>query len=184
MQHVRRQQSDSAVMVFVVVPGEEALAKGTCILDGSESVGEPARVPRPIRIHRGCTCLLPALLPLVQPRTPSQRNRSADAGHAALRHGITGHRAATKRPRPSLSSYPGTLRPNPTKAPAPAHCGLDQPAYINRDRRFSTLNSDATCLTIVDTLRRDSETPDRRSRSFSLHSPLQGLKSDSILIVH
>src|SRR5665213_472351 len=40
MQHVRRQQSDSAVMVFVVVPGEEALAKGTCILDGSESVGE------------------------------------------------------------------------------------------------------------------------------------------------
>ena len=27
-------------MVFVVVPGEEALAKGTCILDGSESVGE------------------------------------------------------------------------------------------------------------------------------------------------
>src|ERR1019366_9621337 len=129
---------------------------------GCQSIfGEPvqdpqisARVPRPIRLHRGCTCLLSALLPLVQPRPPSQRNRAADAGYAALRHGITGHRAATKRARPSLSSYPGTLRPNPTKAPAPAQCGLDQPAYPDTgDRGNSTLNSDATCLTIVDTLR-------------------------------
>jgi hypothetical protein len=40
MQHIRRQQRDSAVMVVVVVPGEEALTKGTCILDGAESVGE------------------------------------------------------------------------------------------------------------------------------------------------
>src|ERR1019366_2801334 len=70
---------------------------------GCQSIfGEPvqdpqisARVPRPIRLHRGCTCLLSALLPLVQPRPPSQRNRAADAGYAALRHGITGHRAAT-----------------------------------------------------------------------------------------
>ena len=40
MEHIRRQQRDSAVMVVVVVPGEEALTKGTCILDGAESVGE------------------------------------------------------------------------------------------------------------------------------------------------
>ena len=40
MEHVRRQQSDSAVMVFVVVPREEALTKNARILDGSESIWE------------------------------------------------------------------------------------------------------------------------------------------------
>jgi hypothetical protein len=40
MEHIRCQQRYSAVMVFVVVPGEKALAKGTRIFDGSESVGE------------------------------------------------------------------------------------------------------------------------------------------------
>src|ERR1019366_10920 len=38
MEHIRRQQGDSAVMMVVVVPGEEALAKGTCVLDGAESI--------------------------------------------------------------------------------------------------------------------------------------------------
>ena len=88
-----------------------------------------------------------------------QRNRAADAGYAALRHGITDHRAATKCARPSLCSYPGTLRPHPPKAPAPAHRGLDQPAYPDTgDRGNSTLNSDATCLKLVDTLRTRSST--------------------------
>ena len=34
-----------------------------------------------------CTCLLPDVLSLVQPRTSSQRDRTADTGNAALRHG-------------------------------------------------------------------------------------------------
>ena len=40
MEHIRRQQRDSAVMVVVVVPGEEALAEGACVLDGAESIRE------------------------------------------------------------------------------------------------------------------------------------------------
>ena len=40
MEHIRCQQGDSAVMVFMVIPGEESLAKGACVLDGAESVGE------------------------------------------------------------------------------------------------------------------------------------------------
>src|ERR1035438_10209984 len=40
MEHIRCQQRDSTVMVLVVVPGKEALTKGTCVLDGAESVGE------------------------------------------------------------------------------------------------------------------------------------------------
>ena len=40
MEHIRCQQRDSAVMVFVVVPGKKALAKGTRIFDRPESVGE------------------------------------------------------------------------------------------------------------------------------------------------
>ena len=63
-------------------------------------------------------------------------------------------RAKTKGARPSLCPQPGTLRPNPPKAPAPAHCGLDQSANSDTcDRRNPTLNSDATCLKLVDTLR-------------------------------
>ena len=37
---IRCQQRDSTVMVFVVVAWEKALATGTCVLDGTESVGE------------------------------------------------------------------------------------------------------------------------------------------------
>src|ERR1035438_8300389 len=63
-------------------------------------------------------------------------------------------RAKTKGARPSLCPQPGTLRPNPPKAPAPAHCGLDQSANSDTcDRRNPTLNSDATCLKLVDTFR-------------------------------
>ena len=40
MQHIRCQQGDSTVMVVMVIPGEEALAKGACVLDGTETVGE------------------------------------------------------------------------------------------------------------------------------------------------
>ena len=40
---------------------------------------------------------------------------------------------------------------------APAHSGLDQPTHPSqRDRGKSTLNSDATCLKLVDTLRMPS----------------------------
>lgn len=40
MEHIWCQQRDSAVMMFVVVPREKALAKSARIFDGSESVGE------------------------------------------------------------------------------------------------------------------------------------------------
>src|ERR1035437_10898656 len=40
MKHIRSQQHDSTVMVVVVVPREEALAKGACVLDGAEAIGE------------------------------------------------------------------------------------------------------------------------------------------------
>jgi hypothetical protein len=40
MEHIRSQQRDSAVVVFVVIPREKALTKSTCVLDGAESVGE------------------------------------------------------------------------------------------------------------------------------------------------
>ena len=45
MEHIRCQQRDSTVMVLVVVPGKETLTKGTCVLDGAESVGELGPVP-------------------------------------------------------------------------------------------------------------------------------------------
>ena len=44
------------------------------------------------------------ILSLVQPRASSQRNRAADSGNAALRHGRADHRAATKCARSSLCS--------------------------------------------------------------------------------
>ena len=40
MKHIRCHQRDSAVMVFVVVPGKKPLTKGACVLDGTESLGE------------------------------------------------------------------------------------------------------------------------------------------------
>ena len=40
MQHFRGQQGDAAVMMFVVVPGKELLAKGPCVFDAGEAVGE------------------------------------------------------------------------------------------------------------------------------------------------
>ena len=61
-------------------------------------------------------------------RASSQRDRPADSGNAALRHGRAGHRAKTTGSRRSLCSQPRTLHPRSTKAPAPAHRGLDQPA--------------------------------------------------------
>ena len=38
VQHFRGQQGDPAVMMFVVVPGKERQAKGTCVLDGAEAL--------------------------------------------------------------------------------------------------------------------------------------------------
>ncbi len=40
MQHLRRQQGDAAVMMLMVVPGKERLAKITRVLDGSEAIWE------------------------------------------------------------------------------------------------------------------------------------------------
>ena len=40
MQHLRGEQGDAAVMMLVVVPGEELLAKGAGIFDGAEALGE------------------------------------------------------------------------------------------------------------------------------------------------
>src|ERR1035441_7098614 len=40
MEHIGCQQRDSAVMVFVVIPREKALAKAPRVFDGPESVGE------------------------------------------------------------------------------------------------------------------------------------------------
>jgi len=40
VQHFRGQQGDPAVMMFVVVPGKERLAKGTRVLDGAEALRE------------------------------------------------------------------------------------------------------------------------------------------------
>jgi hypothetical protein len=72
----------------------------------------------------------------------------------------------------------GTLPTSPTQAPAPAHCGLDQPTQTShRGRGKSTLNSDATCLTIVDTLRSFT-----RGGSGSFTFWLQGLWLDVTLV--
>ena len=38
VQHFRGQQGDPAVMMFVVVPAKERLAKGTKVLDGAEAL--------------------------------------------------------------------------------------------------------------------------------------------------
>ena len=46
--------------------------------------------------HRGCARILPKIFPVVQPGSPSQRNRPADSGNAPLRQGRGDHRAATK----------------------------------------------------------------------------------------
>ena len=40
MQHVRGQQGDSAMVMILVVPRKELLAKGACIFNGAEAVGE------------------------------------------------------------------------------------------------------------------------------------------------
>ena len=40
MQHLRSQQCDPALMMLLVVPGEEALTEDPCILDGAEALGE------------------------------------------------------------------------------------------------------------------------------------------------
>jgi hypothetical protein len=43
VQHLRGQQGDAAVVMVVVVPGEELLANGTRVLDGAEALGEGPR---------------------------------------------------------------------------------------------------------------------------------------------
>jgi len=40
MQRFRGEQGDAAVMMLAVVPSEELPAKGACVLDGAEAVGE------------------------------------------------------------------------------------------------------------------------------------------------
>jgi putative transposase len=92
--------------------------------------------------------------PVVQHRASSQRDRPADPGDAALRHGWGGDRAAATGARCGLCRNPERFTHARPKASAPAHSGLDQPTNPGRaTEEKSTLNSDATCLKLVDTFR-------------------------------
>jgi len=73
-----------------------------------------------------------------------------------IRHGWASHSTETTGSRHGMPSQPRTLPTPSANASAPADCGLDQPANsitITGGRRDQTLNSDATCLKLVDTIR-------------------------------
>jgi hypothetical protein len=110
----------------------------------------------PVLKHLGGIGLTVTLFPdwnrTLHEDSPRGRGSTIPSGNPSLalrRGGI-----AYTHPRRLDSSVSGTLHPRSAQASASAHRSLDQPAHpSHRDRGKSTLNSDATCLTIVDTLR-------------------------------
>src|SRR4051794_23844492 len=108
-------------------------------------------MPQTLRLHRGCPGLLPPLLHLVQPGSPSCRHRIDDPRPGALRPGQRRPCRPSGRPGAGIPGQPGTLRAQSTHTAAYAHPDLDQPTPENRHQ--PSLNRDAGCLKAIDTFR-------------------------------
>src|SRR5208282_109615 len=111
----------------------------------------PTAIPQTLRLHRGCPGILPPLLHLVQPGSPSRRHRIDDPGPSALRPGQGCPCRPPGRPGAGIPSKPGTLRTQNPRATAYAYPDLDQPTPENRNQ--PSLNRDVGCLKVIDTFR-------------------------------
>src|SRR5208282_6071774 len=111
----------------------------------------PTAIPQTLRLHRGCPGILPPLLHLVQPGSPSRRHRIDDPGPSALRPGQGCPCRPPGRPGAGIPSKPGTLRTQNPRAAAYAYPDLDQPTPENRNQ--PSLNRDVGCLKVIDTFR-------------------------------
>jgi len=86
MQHLRSEQGDPAVVMLVVVPGKELLAKGTCVLDGAEPFRELGAVLEGFELAFRVRVV-------VRDVGPTMRFCQAQIGHQQ-RHRFRGHRGA------------------------------------------------------------------------------------------
>jgi hypothetical protein len=93
----------------------------------------PARLPRSVRLDRGCSRSLPAVLPLVQPRTPSRRHRPDGPGRRARRQRSVDERITSCHARCRLRHSSHPLQGQRTQAPGAAHRRLDQSAEKGDD---------------------------------------------------
>jgi len=92
--------------------------------------------PEPIRLHRGCAHPLPALLRLVQLRTPPQRHWLHDARNSSLRSRRRGLQTALGRLGRRLRASPKAFQGHRPATARAAHRSLDQSpekgAFIQR----------------------------------------------------
>jgi putative transposase len=112
----------------------------------------------PPRFGAARACLLPGVLPLVQPGALSLEPGPAQAGDGALRPCRGGSPGSGRSARSRLRRASGAIRAPAAAAGGAARGGLDQQAELRpRARGGWTLNSIARCLKSVDIFRRAAQ---------------------------
>ena len=114
----------------------------------------PTGVPWTVRLDRGRPRVLPALLPLVQPRAPPFWHRLPHPGRCALRSRWPGPARASPRPASGLRGAPRTLRPPGACPASSAGTSLDQQT---RGGPAAHVIVQPTGLTRVDSFRRQAD---------------------------
>jgi transposase InsO family protein len=99
-----------------------------------------ARIPRPVRLLRGCARVLPAVLLLVQRGAPSLRDRVPHPRRCPLRAGRAGPGRASRRAGRGLRRPPRAVRPQATSPTEAVHRRLNQPAHRSRQHNESLIN--------------------------------------------
>ena len=102
--------------------------------------------------------LLPFVLPLVQHRASTCRDRDAHPTGCPFRSSPPSTQPARTYPSPRLGPAPGAIRARNPKAPASSPGGLDQPAGRRCDNPTCSVNSDRRCLNVVDRFRLELQT--------------------------
>ena len=112
--------------------------------------------PGPLPRHHRRDRLLPNVLPLVQHRTSSWRDRDAHPGRRASQSNPERAGAARADPSSRLDPSSRTLRSRDPTTGSPSPSRLDQPTCDTHNRRNCSVNRNRHCLKVVDRFRRPS----------------------------
>src|SRR5450755_4475163 len=110
------------------IPQPPARVGRQSVLRGAvQNTEVPTRLPRSLRLDRGCSCSLPEVLPLVQQRTPPRRYRLDGSGCRPPRNRYSAEQATCHHDRRRIRSSSNPLQGRRPEAASTSHCRLDQP---------------------------------------------------------
>ena len=121
----------------------------------------PVRLPGALRLYRGRTCPLPAVLPVVQHRSSAFRYRPDDTRGRALRNRRCPHAATRRHARRRVCRQSDPLQGSRADAARTAHLRVDQSPEkgLDTDPHHTRLLSNLLTPGVSKSLTRSGSTP-------------------------